>query len=184
MKPTPDIYLWNTLSKKKELFVPLKAGKVGMYHCGPTVYWDQHIGNMRAMVVADIVRRTFIYDGYDVDFVRNYTDVGHLTGDNIGDADTGEDRMEKAVKRENISPDAIAKKYIKSFSEDVASLNVISPTHTPRATEYISEIIEMVQTLIDKGFAYETPYAVYFEVKKFPNYTELSKQKNSSLIEA
>ncbi len=180
MKSKQDILLFNTLSKKKELFVPLKKDMVVMYHCGPTVYWNQHIGNMRAMVVADIVRRTFLYDGYKVDFVRNYTDVGHLTGDNVGDADSGEDRMEKAAKREHLSPDAIADKYIKSFTEDILLLNTLPPTHTPRATEYISEMIDMVQTLLDKGFAYAAPEAIYFDVKKFPDYTKLSGQKLDS----
>ena len=172
-----NIELTNTLSKKKEVFIPIHAGTVGMYHCGPTVYWDQQIGNMRAMVISDFIRRVFMYNGYTTDFVRNYTDVGHLTGDNIGDADTGEDRMEKAARRENLSPDLIADKYIKTFNQDIASLNVIPPTHATRATEYIPDMIAMVQELLDKGFAYTTPHAVYFDVKKFPEYTKLSGQK-------
>jgi cysteinyl-tRNA synthetase len=172
-----DIYLTNTLTKNKELFSPINPGTVGMYHCGPTVYWDQHIGNMRAMVISDIARRTFEYNGYHVNFVRNYTDVGHLTGDNIGDPDIGEDKMDKAAKRENLSPDKIADKYIKGFDNDIVSLNVIPPTHATRATHYISDMINMVQDLLDKGFAYTTPHAVYFDVKKFPNYTKLSSQK-------
>ncbi|MDB4983978.1 MAG: cysS [Patescibacteria group bacterium] len=172
-----NIHLTNTLSKKKEVFSPIATGKVGMYHCGPTVYWDQQIGNMRAMVMSDLIRRVFMYNGYETNFVRNYTDVGHLTGDNIGDADSGEDRMEKAAKRENTSPDAIADKYIKAFNEDIASLNVIPPTHATRATHYIDDMIQMVQELLDKGFAYSTPHAVYFDVCKFPDYTKLSGQK-------
>ena len=176
-----DIKLTNTLSRKEEIFNPLIPGKVGMYHCGPTVYWNQQIGNMRAMVMADIIRRVFEYNNYEVNFVRNYTDVGHLTGDNIGDADTGEDRMEKAARRENLSPDAIADKYIAAFVNDIAALNVIPPTHAPRATEYIKDMIAMVQTLLDKGYAYTTPHAVYFDVKKFPEYTKLSGQKLAHL---
>lgn len=172
-----DILLHSTLTRTKETFKPLVPGNVGMYHCGPTVYWNQQIGNMRAMVMADLVRRTFLYNGYSVNFVRNYTDVGHLTGDNIGDADAGEDRMEKAAKRENLSPDAIADKYISAFDADIRMLNVIPPTHAPRATHYINDMIEMVQDLLDKGFAYTSAYAVYFDVKKFPEYTKLSGQK-------
>jgi cysteinyl-tRNA synthetase len=172
-----QIYLTNTLGHKKEEFKPITLGKVGMYHCGPTVYWDQQIGNMRAMVLSDLIRRTFLYNGYEVTFVRNYTDVGHLTGDNIGDADTGEDRMEKAARRENLSPDIIADNYIKTFNTDISSLNVLPSTHATRATHYIDDMIAMVQDLIDKGFAYITPHAVYFDVRKFPEYTKLSGQK-------
>lgn len=172
-----NIYLTNTLSHEKELFTPIKTGTVGMYHCGPTVYWNQQIGNMRAMVLADFVRRVFMYNGYTVTYVRNYTDVGHLTGDNIGDADSGEDRMEKAAKRESLSPDAIADKYIKAFNDDIASLNILPATHAPRATDFISDMQAMVQVLLDKGFAYTTPQAIYFDVKKFPEYTKLSGQK-------
>ena len=174
MKP---IYLTNTLSKQKETFQSIIPGSVSMYHCGPTVYWTQHIGNMRAMTITDLAHRMFLYNGYNVKLVRNYTDVGHLTGDNIGDADTGEDRMEKAAKRENITPEEIADKYIKIFNDDIASLNTIPPAHATRATDYISDMIAMVQDLLDKGFAYVTPHAVYFDVKKFPNYTQLSGQK-------
>ncbi len=176
-----DIFLQNTLGGKKEKFTPIKNGEVSIYHCGPTVYWNQQIGNMRALVMADIVHRTFLYNAYKATLVRNYTDVGHLTGDNLGDADTGEDRMEKAAKREQMSPDAIADKYIESFKEDILSLNIIPPTHDPRATEFIPDMIKMVEILLEKGFAYSTPYAVYFDVHKFPDYTKLSKQKLEEL---
>ncbi|MBP9821678.1 MAG: cysteine--tRNA ligase [Candidatus Pacebacteria bacterium] len=172
-----DIYLTNTLSHQKELFKPLTSGQVGMYHCGPTVYWNQHIGNMRAVVIADFLRRTFEYNNYKVTLVRNYTDVGHLTGDNIGDADTGEDRMTKAVQREHLTPDEIADKYIALYNRDITSLNTIPPTNTPRATEHISGMIEMVQKLLDDGFAYTTDTAVYFDVSKYTDYTKLSGQK-------
>jgi cysteinyl-tRNA synthetase len=175
------IYLTNTLSKQKEVFESITLGSVSMYHCGPTVYWTQHIGNMRAMTITDLVNRMFLYNGYQVKLVRNYTDVGHLTGDNIGDADTGEDRMEKAAKRENITPEEIADKYIEIFNRDIASLNTISPAHATRATDYISDMIAMVQDLLDKGFAYATPHAVYFDVSKFPDYTKLSGQKLENL---
>ncbi len=178
-----QIYLTNTLSKKKEIFEPITPGHVGMYHCGPTVYWNQHIGNMRAVVIADLVRRMFIYNGYEVNLVRNYTDVGHLTGDNIGDADTGEDRMTKAVQRENLTPDAIAQKYIDAYHRDITSLNVIPPTHDPRATAHINGMIELVAELIKNGNAYTTDYAVYFDVTTYHEYTKLSGQQLAAQVE-
>lgn len=172
-----DIFLTNTLSRQKELFKPITPGQVGMYHCGPTVYWNQHIGNMRAVTIADFLRRLFEYNEYQVTLVRNYTDVGHLTGDNIGDADTGEDRMTKAVRREQLTPDEIADKYINLYNQDIASLNTLPPTNTPRATEHIAGMIDMVQKLLDDGFAYTTDTAVYFDVSKYADYTKLSGQK-------
>ncbi len=166
--------VFNTLGRKLEEFQPIHEGKVAFYQCGPTVYWTQHIGNMRAMTAGDLVRRSLIHLGYEVKYVRNYTDFGHLTGDNIGDADTGEDRMEKAAKRENLTPQIIADKYIQEFEGDIQRLNIINPTVKARATDYIDGMIAMIQVLLDKGFAYTTPEAIYFDVSKFPNYTELS----------
>jgi len=166
------IFLYNTLKRKKEEFKPLKKGIVGFYQCGPTVYWTQHIGNLRAAVLGDIIRRVFEYDGYKVKYVKNYTDVGHMTSDE----DEGEDKMEKAVKREGTDPLAIAKKYIEIYEQDVADLNVEEPWKKPRATKHIKEMQAMVKTLLKKGFAYTTPLAIYFDVSKFPNYTALSGQ--------
>ena len=171
-KENIPIHLYSTLSRSKELFVPIKKGKVLFYQCGPTVYWTQHIGNMRAMVLADFINRTFRYLGYNVKFVRNYTDVGHLTSD----SDTGEDKMEKAARRENSSPKEISEKYIKVFENDVKQLNTLTPDFRPKATEFVDEIIEMVQTLLNKGFAYSTDLAIYFDVSKAKNYTRLSRQ--------
>ncbi len=168
--------IYNTLTRSQGEFVPIEQNKVKFYHCGPTVYWTQHIGNMRGMTMADLIRRSLDYLGYDVTFVRNYTDVGHLTGDNIGDADSGEDRMEKAAKREQIDPQAIAQKYIKIFERDSKALNIQEPDHKPVASGYIEEMQGMVKLLLEKGFAYETSKAVYFDVKKFPNYTSLNRQ--------
>ena len=176
------MYIFDTLSKEKKKFTPLEPGKVGFYHCGPTVYWNQHIGNMRAVALADFMRRSFEYLEYDVTFVRNYTDVGHLSGDNAGDADTGEDRMEKAAKRENKSPDEIADHYIGVYEEDTSKLNTLSPTHTTRATHYIQEMIDMVQTLLDKGYAYQTDLAIYFDISKKQDYTKLSRQDLDALL--
>src|SRR5574344_1713618 len=126
-----SVRIFNTMTRNKELFKPIKKGQVSFYQCGPTVYWTQHIGNMRAMVMADIIDRTFKYFDYDVKFVRNYTDVGHLTSD----GDTGEDKMEKATKRENISPKEISEKYIKIFENDTNDLNILPPDFKPKATE-------------------------------------------------
>jgi cysteinyl-tRNA synthetase len=165
--------MYNTLTKSQEEFVPIKKNQVSFYQCGPTVYWVQHIGNMRAMVLADLVRRSLGYLGYEVKFARNYTDVGHMTTDEDG----GEDKMTKASKRENLSPTAIADKYIEQFEGDVAQLNCLPPDEKPRATEYIKEMEAMVQTLLDKGFAYTTDLAIYFDISKATDYTKLSGQK-------
>lgn len=172
-----QINLYNTETKSLQAFQPQEPGKVSFYQCGPTVYWNQHIGNLRAMVMADVIRRTFLYSGYDVKFVRNYTDVGHLTGDNVGDADSGEDRMAKGARREGLSPDEIADKYIRSFEKDCTALNILPPDVTPRATSYIPSMIAMVEELLAKGYAYTTPKAVYFDVTKAKDYTRLSGQK-------
>jgi len=165
--------LYNTLTKKIEEFKPLKKGEVKIYHCGPTVYWTQHIGNLRGMFCADIVVRVFRYLGYKTKLVRNYTDVGHL----VSDEDSGEDKMEKAAKREKLAPQKIARKYIKIFEEDTAKLNLIQPDVKPLATKHIKEMIAMVKTLLDKGYAYTTDLAVYFDVSKAKNYTQLSGKK-------
>jgi len=176
MKQKP-ITLFNTLGKQKNLLKPIKSNIVGIYHCGPTVYWTQHIGNMRSVVIADLLVRTLRISGYKTTLVRNYTDVGHLTGDNIGDADRGEDRMTKAVQREQSTPEKIAQKYIDIFQKDIALLNILPADHTPRATNHIHGMISLTQTLLDAGYAYTTDYAIYFSVQKFPDYTKLSGQK-------
>ncbi len=168
--------IYNTLTRTKEEFHPITPEKVLMYHCGPTVYWTQHIGNMRAVVIADLVNRSLGYLGNKVTLVRNYTDVGHLTGDNEGDADSGQDRMEKAAKREEKAPEEIAKHYINVYEKDRELLNTIKPTFCPSATKHIAEMIQLVQTLLDKGFAYSTDLAIYFDVSKKHDYTKLSGQ--------
>ncbi len=165
--------LYNTLSRKLEEFKSLEPSQVKFYHCGPTVYWVQHIGNMRAVVWSDLIRRSLEFLDYKVTFVRNYTDVGHLTSDE----DQGEDKMEKGAKREGLSPDEIANKYIKIFDEDIKKLNILRPDFRPRATEYIEPMIEMIKTLLDKKHAYITDLAIYFDVSTFKNYNKLNKQK-------
>lgn len=166
------IYIYNTLGREKQEFKPLKKGEILFYHCGPTVYWTQHIGNLRGMLAGDIVRRTLEYSGYKVKHARNYTDVGHLTSDE----DEGEDKMDKASKRDNVSPEEVAKKYIKIFEQDTRELNILEPTYKPIATEYIKEMQKMVKELIDKGFAYQTELAIYFDITKAKDYTRLSGQ--------
>lgn len=172
------IKLFNTMSRKIEEFKPLVPGKMGFYSCGPTVYWDQHIGNMRSFVNSDILKRIFIENGYDVHHVMNITDVGHLTSDE----DTGEDKMEKGAAREKMSVWDIAQKYIDSFLRDIDSLNIIRPTEMPRATDYIKEQIEQVQKLEELGFTYEIPGdGIYYDTSKFPDYGALGGQNLSEL---
>lgn len=165
--------LTNSLSKEKEVFESIEANQVKIYHCGPTVYWNQHIGNMRGMLMGDLIRRSMEFLGYDVKYVSNYTDFGHLTSD----GDTGEDKMEKAAKRESLDPRVIADKYIAQFEKDTEALNILQPTIRARATDYIDEMISLVQELLEKGFAYSTPKAIYFDVAKFANYNDLNRQK-------
>ena len=167
------VHLYNTLMRQREEFKPITSGQVLFYHCGPTVYWTQHIGNLRGMTMGDLLRRSLEYCGYDVKHVRNYTDVGHLTSD----SDTGVDKMEKGAKREGKTPDEIAQKYIDIFETDTKALNLLEPTFKPRATEYIGQMIDMISTLLEKGFAYTTDLAVYFDVTKFSTYTNLSRQQ-------
>lgn len=170
--------IYNTLTRKLEDFKPIENKKVRFYHCGPTVYWVQHIGNLRAMVWADLIRRSLLHFGYQVTFVRNYTDVGHL----VSDQDTGEDKMEKSVRREGLSPKAIADKYIGIFEKDTKDLNIIDPDFKPRATEYIKQMQDMITVLLQKGYAYITPMAVVFDVSKFANYNNLNRQNLQSNI--
>src|SRR5260221_1471593 len=169
--------IYNNLGRELQAFNPIEENKVRFYQCGPTVYWTQHIGNMRAVVMGDLIRRSLMYMGYEVKYVRNYTDFGHLTGDNIGDADLGEDRMDKAAKKEGLTPKNIANKYIAEFENDINQLNTMAPTVIARATDYIEDMIEMVQVLLDKGFAYITPTAIFFDVTKYKQYSALSGQK-------
>lgn len=173
-----QIRLFNTMSRKIEEFKPLIPGKMGFYSCGPTVYWDQHLGNMRTFLNNDILKRMFLANGYDVTHVMNYTDVGHLTSDE----DTGDDKMEKGAARENMSVWDVAKKYIKNCVDDMNELNIIPPTYTPRATDHIKEQIELIQKLEKLGFTYEIPGdGIYYDTSKLPTYGELGGQNLSEL---
>lgn len=174
----PQLYLTNTMSGNKELFVPLKAGQASMYSCGPTVYDRAHIGNLRAYVFSDTLARTLLQAGYHVRRVINITDVGHL----VSDGDTGEDKMAVGAKREHMTPEQIATRYAKLFVEDLGELNV--DTHAilfPRATEYIKEQIAMAKTLEEKGFAYRTSDGLYFDTTTFPGYGKLGGYDGASL---
>lgn len=167
---TMQLRVYNTLTRKKEDFVPIKPRQVGMYSCGPTVYKYAHIGNLRAYVFMDELRRVLEYDGYRVKSIMNITDVGHL----VSDADDGEDKMQKSANETGKNPLEIAAFYTDQFMKDIDALNIERPTVCPRATDNIPEMIEIVQALLDKGYAYETEDGIYFSVEKFPEYGKLS----------
>lgn len=172
------IRLFNTMSRKLEEFKPLVPGHMGFYSCGPTVYWDQHIGNMRSFVNSDILKRMFIENGYDVRHVMNITDVGHLTSDE----DTGEDKMEKGAAREKMSAWDIAKKYTDAFLRDIDALNIMRPSAMPHATDYIQEQIDQVKKLEELGYTYEIPGdGIYYDTSKFADYGMLGGQNLSEL---
>ena len=163
--------LYNTLSGAKEEFKPIKAGVVGMYHCGPTVYNFAHIGNLRSYVFADTLRRTLEYAGFRVRQVMNITDIGHLTSD----ADEGDDKMVRALKREGRPMTLeglrdVAEKYTNAFIEDLKSLNIKLPHDMPKASEHIAEDIALIGTLEEKDIAYRTHDGIYFDISKFPDY--------------
>jgi len=172
-----DLFLRNTLTRKKEKFEPFNPPKVGMYTCGPTVYYYPQIGNWRTFIFEDILRRVLEYNGYQVTHVMNITDVGHLTGDNLGDADLGEDRMEMAAKKEGKTAWDIANFYIKDFIESREKLNILDPAFFVRATDHIEEQVGLIKRLEAKGLTYVTKMGVYFDVSKFPNYGKLGGQK-------
>ncbi len=167
--------LFNTLTRTLEEFKPLNDSKVGMYTCGPTVYWDAHIGNFRSFVLEDVLRRVLELKGFEVKRVMNITDVGHLTSD----ADEGEDKMLVAAKREGKTAWDIAQTYLDKFVSDTTKLNIVLPPKPLlcRATDHIAEQIDLVKILLDKDFAYQTSDGIYFDTSKFPNYGKLSGQK-------
>ncbi len=183
-----DIYLSNTLTGKKEKFKPINKKEVGIYSCGPTVYWNQHIGHMYAYVQWDCLVRSLNYLGYKTKWVMNLTDVGHLTGDNEGNADTGEDKMEKGAKREGLSVWEIADKYILQFKESLRALNIKEPDILSRATKHIEEQIDLIKKIENNGFAYKTKTGLVFDTAKFPKYAKfahlnLKDQKAGSRVE-
>lgn len=165
------IFLYNTLSRKKEILEPIAPPTVTMYSCGPTVYNYAHIGNLRTYVFMDELRRALKFAGYTTKSVMNITDVGHLTSD----ADDGEDKMQAAAKKQNKTPEEIAAYYSEIFFKDLARLHILLPEITAKATDNISEMIEFVKTLCDMGYGYETDDAIYFDISKFAEYGKLSR---------
>lgn len=159
--------IYNTLSKSKEEFVPLEEGKVKMYVCGPTVYNFIHIGNARPMIVFDTVRRYFEYKGYDVNYVSNFTDV--------------DDKIIKKAIEEGVTAEEISKRYIAECKKDMEGLNVKPATKHPLATEEICGMVDMIQSLIDKGYAYEKNGTVYYRTRKFKDYGKLSHKNLDDL---
>jgi len=163
------ITLFNTLSGKKEPFKEIKKSNVSIYSCGPTVYAEQHIGNMRSMLLADLLIRMFEYNKYKTNHIINYTDVGHLTSDR----DEGEDKVELAAKKEHSTAKAITQKYIDLFEKDIKKLNIKLGTRV-RATDTIKDQIELIKKLEKKGYTYKTSDGIYFNTGKFKNYGELA----------
>lgn len=167
-----SIKFYNTLSRKKEEFTPIDSKEIRMYSCGPTVYYFAHIGNLRAYLFMDNLRRVLKYNGYNLKHVMNITDVGHL----VSDADEGEDKMIKAAKRENKNPFEIAEFYMNAFLADIDKLNVDRPEIIARATEHIDVMEEYVKKIIDNGYTYQTEDTVYFDTSKLDKYGVLSNR--------
>lgn len=165
-----DIYFYNTLTKKKQIFIPLNPNEVKIYSCGPTVYKDATIGNMRTNIFQDVLRRVLRYNGYKIKHVMNITDVGHL----VSDGDEGEDKMLKSAREEHKTPLEIANHYTKLFFNDLESLNIETPEVVCKATEHIKEMLEYVKELMKNEYAYETSTAIYFDISKLDEYPILS----------
>jgi len=165
--------IYNTLTREKETFEPVQPGRVNMYVCGPTVYDYPHIGHAKTYVSFDIVVRYLRYRGYDVMYVQNITDVGHL----VGDADSGESKIEKRARERQVEPMALVETYTREFFKGMDALNCLRPDISPRATGHIPEMIELVQRLIDRGHAYVSEGNVYFDVESFREYGKLSRRR-------
>ncbi len=179
---TQKINIYNTLSRKKEAFVPLHSPLVGMYVCGPTVYDDVHLGNCRTFISFDLIYRYLLFVGYKVRYVRNITDAGHLEGDR----DEGGDKFVKKAKLEQVEPMEIVQKYTVGFRQVMSQFNTLPPSIEPTATGHISEQIEMTKQIMDAGLAYESNGTVYFDVEKYSsekNYGILSNRKLEELLE-
>lgn len=167
-----NIKLYNTLTRKKEDFNPLNGNEVRIYSCGPTVYSYAHIGNFRTYIFMDTLRRTLEHNGYKLKHVMNITDVGHLESD----ADEGEDKMEKAARKENKDPYEIAKFYTDVFLKDMKRLNIEMPEIIAKATDHIQEMLQFVEEIIENGYAYETSRGIYFDISKLDKYPVLSNR--------
>ena len=165
-----DIYLYNTLTRQKEKFKPIDEKEVRIYSCGPTVYKDATIGNMRTNIMQDILRRVLRYNGYKLKHAMNITDVGHL----VSDGDEGEDKMLKSAREEHKTPLEIAEHYTKLFFDDLKALNIETPEIICKATDHIQEMLKYVEKLVENGYAYETSTAIYFDISKLDKYPILS----------
>lgn len=168
-----DIYLTNSLTREKELFIPINSPNVGMYTCGMTVYDFAHIGHGRKYVIDDILKRVLMANGYKVTHVQNVTDVGHLASD----ADEGEDKMEKGAAKYGKTVWEIAEFYTKNFYDSMDKLNIISPNVICKATDHIQDQIDLIKKILENGYGYDTPEAVYFDVTKFSGYGKAFGQK-------
>jgi cysteinyl-tRNA synthetase len=180
-QPKGTFHLTNTLSRKKEEFIPLNPPHVGLYVCGPTVYSDVHLGNVRSFLTFDVLYRWLTHLGYKVRYVRNITDVGHL----VGDVDDGEDKIAKRARLEQLEPMEIVQKYTNGFHEVMRLFNILPPSIEPTATGHLIEQIEMVKRIISSGYGYEANGSVYFDVPKYAEkhaYGELSGRKIDELI--
>ena len=180
-KKSQELSIYNSLSGKKESFTPILKDRVGMYVCGPTVYSNVHLGNIRTFTSFDVIYRYLTHLGYKVRYVRNITDVGHLENDE----DQGEDRISKKARLENLEPMEVVHRYTNDFHEKLRKFNLLSPNIEPVATGHLIEQIELIKSLIKKGFAYEVNGSVYFDVVKYNktnNYGILSKRKIEDLI--
>lgn len=180
--------LHNTLTKKTEDFVPQHGNNVLLYTCGPTVYNYLHVGNWAAYVYWDILVRTLLANDYTIERVMNITDVGHLTGENEGDADTGEDKMQKGARREGKTAWEVAEFYAEDFLVGMEKLGLLLPEHTPKATDFIPQQLDLIRILKEKGFTYQTTDGIYFDTSKFPTYADfagldLAAQKAGARVE-
>jgi cysteinyl-tRNA synthetase len=173
------LFFFNTLTRQKEEFVPIRPGEVGLYTCGPTVYNFAHIGNLRTYIFEDILKRVLTFNGFTVRHVMNITDVGHLTGDR----DMGEDKIETGSRREGKTAWDIAESYTRAFKQDIAQLNILEPTVWCKATDSIPEQIDLIRVLEQKGFTYKTGDGIYFDTARFPGYARLSSQDLNALQE-
>lgn len=163
--------LYNTLTRKKETFKPIKKSEVSLYTCGPTVYHFAHIGNLRGFMFYDFLKRILLFNEYKVKHVMNITDVGHLSSD----ADEGEDKMLKGAKREKKTVWEVAEYYLDAFKRDIRKLNILKPTYMPRATDHITDQINLIETLQKKGFTYSAGGNVYFDTSKLKDYGKLAR---------
>jgi cysteinyl-tRNA synthetase len=169
--------LYNTLTRKKEEFKPIKEREAKIYSCGPTVYWFAHVGNLRSYIFSDILVRVLRYNNYKTNQIINVTDVGHLTSD----ADSGEDKLENAAKKEGKTAKEISHFYFDAFLNDFKKLNLTLPTKWAWATEHINEQIELIKKLEEKGYTYKTTDGIYFDTSKFSKYGQLSKKNLEEL---